>query len=415
MKICVLGAGVVGLTSAWWLAEAGHEIVIVDRHAKPGAEASAANGAQLSYGFVAPLASPAMLRKLPSLLLAGEDAIRVSFDLELMRWGIRFLRACTASAVETTAAAQLALAELSRIELAQLAERQKLEFGLRTAGKLVLYRDTGDFTAAQPAHGGTEQEVLTPDQCLALEPGLRIKASELAGGIYTASEQVGDCAVFCNELFARLRRHERVETRMSTPIDKPVVTRGRLTAVETDRGAIEADLFVLSLGCGSKAFARACGFDLPIYPIKGHSITINDGGGGSLSHNVTDYSRKIVFAPLGDATGTAIRVAGFADFKGYDRTLDASRIATLRQATAATLGEMPGLEQEVSPWAGLRPTTPDSRPIIGASPVDGLVLNTGQGMLGWTLACGSARLLADLVEGKPPPCPTEPFSGHRFW
>ena len=127
MKICVLGAGVVGLTSAWWLAEAGHEVVIVDRQATPGAEASAANGAQLSYGFVAPLASPAMLRKLPSLLLAGEDSIRVSFDLELLRWGIGFLRACTGSAVEGTTAAQLALAALSRLELAQLTERLKLD------------------------------------------------------------------------------------------------------------------------------------------------------------------------------------------------------------------------------------------------------------------------------------------------
>ncbi len=160
--------------------------------------------------------------------------------------------------------------------MAQLTERQNLEFGLRTAGKLVLYRDAGDFAAAQPS--SVHQEVLTPDGCLALEPGLRIKASEFAGGIYTASEQVGDCAAFCNELFARLQRHERVETRMATPIGKPIVTRGRLTAVETERGAIEADLFVLSLGSGSKAFARACGFDLPIYPIKGHSITIDDRG-----------------------------------------------------------------------------------------------------------------------------------------
>ena len=193
------------------------------------------------------------------------------------------------------------------------------------------------------------------------------------------------------------------------------MTRGRLTAIATNAGAIEADLFVLSLGCGSKAFARACGFDLPIYPIKGHSITIDDRDGGSLSHSVTDYSRKIVFAPLRNAAGTAIRVAGFADFKGYDRTLDPSRITTLQNAAATTLGEMPGLGKDVSPWAGLRPTTPDSRPIIGASPVDGLILNTGQGMLGWTLACGSARLLADLVDGKTPACPAEPFSGRRFW
>jgi D-amino-acid dehydrogenase len=403
MKICVLGAGVVGLTSAWWLAEAGHSVILVDRHGTPGAEASAANGAQLSYNFVAPMASPAMLRKLPAMFLGGDDAIRVSLDWDLVRWGIDFLRACTGGMVERTTAAQLALAALSRAELAQVTQSQGLDFGLRTAGKLVLYRNAGDFTAAQSAP--MDQDVLTASECLALEPGLRIKAGDLAGGVYTASEQVGDCALFCAELFERLQRRNNVEIRMSTPLGKPVITRGKLTGVKTNNGTVEADAFVLSLGAGSKAFARACGFDVPIYPVKGHSITIP---GDALTHSVTDYSRKIVFAPLPGVT----RVAGFADFKGYDRALDPSRIAELQADAAATFGlAAPGGN---APWAGLRPITPDSRPIVGPSPVGGLYLNTGQGMLGWTLACGSARLLTDLIDGRPPSCPAEPFSAARY-
>ncbi len=403
MKICVLGAGVVGLTSAWWLAEAGHQVILVDRHGTPGAEASTANGAQLSYNFVAPMASPAMLRKLPGMFLGGDDAIRVSLDWDLVRWGIDFLRACTGGMVERTTAAQLALAALSRAELTQLTQSQDLDFGLRTAGKLVLYRNAGDFTVAQSA--SMDQEVLTASECLALEPGLRIKAGALAGGVYTASEQVGDCAVFCAELFDRLRRHSNVDIHMSTPLGKPIVASGKLIGVETPDGSIEADAFVLALGSGSKAFARACGLSLPIYPVKGHSITIP---GEALSHSVTDYNRKIVFAPLPGVT----RIAGFADFKGYDRALDASRIAELQADAAATFGlAAPG---DNAPWAGLRPITPDSRPIVGPSPVEGLYLNTGQGMLGWTLACGSARLLTDLIDGRPPSCPAEPFSAARY-
>lgn len=406
MKICILGAGVVGLTSAWWLAEAGHRVTIVDRHLGPGAEASAANGAQLSYAFVAPMASPAMLRKLPGMLFGGEDAIRVSPDPELIAWGIRFLRACTGSEVERTTAAQLALAALSRAELALLMQSQSLDFGLRTAGKLVLYRKPGDFADARPAPGAdVEQQVLTPGECLAIEPGLRLAASALSGGIYTPSEQVGDCGVFCAQLFSRLRQHSNVEVCLGASIGAPRVSRGVLSGIDTSGGTIEADRFVLSLGAGSKAFARACGFNLPIYPVKGHSITIP---GRALSHSVTDYSRKIVYAPLEAAT----RVAGFADFKGYDRTVEPARIATLVAAALATFA----IEDAASnaPWAGLRPMTPDSRPIIGASPLAGLFLNCGQGMLGWTLACGSARLLADLIDGKEPSCPAEPFSAARF-
>lgn len=427
MKICVLGAGVVGLASAWTLAEAGHDIILVDRQPIAAAEASAANGAQLSYAFVAPLASPSMLRKLPAMFFAGEDAIRVSFDIDIVRWGVEFLKSCTASAVERTTTAQLALAMLSRVELAQLTEAQGLSYGLRTAGKLVVFRKAGDFDAAQPGpRPPVPQQVLTPAECLALEPALKLKPSEIVGGVHTPSEQVGDCALFCAELFARLQRHDRVEIRMATPLSNPVLRNGRLVAIETKVGALTADLFVLSLGAGSKAFARSCGVDLPIYPVKGHSITVP---GNVLSHSVTDYSRKIVYAPLGSfpgAAGTgspsgnatqqkfegATRVAGFADFKGYDTAVEADRIATLETAAFATFGIAHAGRS--SPWAGLRPVTPDSRPIIGPSPVDGLFLNAGHGMLGWTLASGSARLAADLIDGKPPSCPAEPFALERF-
>lgn len=407
MKIGVLGAGVIGLTSAWWLTEAGHDVVLIDRAAGPAAEASRANGAQLSYRYVAPMASPKMLGQLPGLLLPGEDAIKVSFDRDLIGWGLRFLKACTSAEVARTTAAQLALAELSRMELERLLGKVPLDFGLRTAGKLVVFRKQSDLDAAKPVDGDAAA-MLTPRQCLALEPALALKPDEFAGGVYTASEQVGDCGLFCDQLFARLKESNRVEVRMDTLIGRPVVKNRRMTGVETDQGTVEADLFVLAFGSGARAFAKSCGFNLPIYPVKGHSITIPDDGQPALTHSVTDYSRKIVYAPLGGAT----RVAGFADFQGYDTTPVPSRIAQLKTAAADTFGlEANG---EVGPWAGLRPMTPDSRPVIGPSPLDGLFLNTGQGMLGWTLACGSARLTADLIDSQPPSCPAEPFDVRRF-
>lgn len=407
MKIGVLGAGVVGLTTAWWLTEAGHDVVLVDRASGPAAGASGANGAQLSYRYVAPMASPKMLTQLPGLLLPGENAIRMSLDLELVGWGLRFLKACTSAEMARTTAAQLALAELSRLELERLLGKVPIDFGLRTAGKLVIFRKAPDFAAAKP-DADDPARVLTPAECIALEPGLALNESDFIGGVYTESEQVGDCAAFCQQLFARLQESNRIEMRMNTAIGRPVMQRQRMTGVETDHGVIEADQFVLSLGSGARAFAKSCGFNLPIYPVKGHSITVADDGQPPLTHSVTDYSRKIVYAPLSGAT----RIAGFADFRGYDATPEPARIAQLKEAAADTFDIDCFCDAE--PWAGLRPMTPDSRAVIGPSPLAGLFLNTGQGMLGWTLACGSARLTADLIEGKPPSCPAEPFDVRRF-
>lgn len=407
MRVGVLGAGVIGLTSAWWLNEAGHEVVLLDGAVGPAAKASRANGAQLSYRYIAPMASPKMLAQLPGLLFPGENAIKVSLDRDLVGWGLRFLKACTSAEVVRTTAAQLALAELSRLEMDHLLGKEPIDFGLRTAGKLVVFRKQSDLNAAKPENDGSA-EVLTPRECLDLEPALRLRPAKFAGGVYTASEQVGDCGVFCDQLFARLGQSNRIEMRMNTVIGRPVVKNRRMIGVETDQGIFRADLFVLSLGSGARAFARSCGFNLPIYPVKGHSITVADAGRPALRHSVTDYSRKIVYAPLPGAT----RIAGFADFQGYGMAPVSSRIAQLKAAAADTFGIE--ASDGVAPWAGLRPMTPDSRPIIGPSPLDGLFLNTGQGMLGWTLACGSARLTADLIDGRVPSDPAAPFDVRRF-
>ena len=408
MKICVLGAGVVGLTSAWWLAERGYEVALVDRRSRPGLETSFANGAQLSYKFVAPFASPETLAKLPALLFSKAAPVRLrpGFDRDFIRWSMDFVRLCNAASVEKTITAQLALAALSRAEMEGLRDRQALPFEIRTAGKLVLYRSPSSFGAARRnvafENGQTgRQSILGPDECLALEPALRIKVAALSGGTYDESEQVADCAAFCDALSESLRRRNTVSFHMDTEIGAPMVDDGRLRAINTNAGPIEADVFVLSMASPSAAFARTLGFRLPLYPLKGYSITATPRTNAQpLQRSVTDFDSKVVFAPLQLDGLPAIRAAGIADMVGIDAALDQARLSTITRLTADLLDI--NERQDLHPWAGLRPATPDSRPIIGWSPVKGLFLNTGHGGLGWTLACGSARLATDIISGEEP-------------
>ena len=247
---------------------------------------------------------------------------------------------------------------------------------------------------------GAEQHVLTPAECLNEEPGLRIEAAALQGGVYTAAEELGDCAAFCDRLAGKLGSRNTVRFVMGQTAT-PILRDGRLVAVQVGTEEIGADHFVLCLGVGARRFARACGFRLPIEPMKGYSLTLRPRSAkGELRHSVTDADRKIVFAPLAHETGPVIRVAGIADMMGDDRRIDEVRLAAIRKGAAEALDV--DLNSDPTGWTGLRPATPDSRPIIGASPLPGLFLNTGHGGLGWTLACGSARLATELLLGMQP-------------
>lgn len=418
MRVCVLGAGVVGLSTAWALSEAGCEVVVVDGAARPGLGASQGNGAQLSYNFVAPLASPDILRQLPALLLDRRGPLRIKpqLDADFLRWGAGFLRACTKAAARETTAAQLQLAALSRIELDQVQSRSGIGFSRAMAGKLVLYRKERSFAAARRQVAaqsglGAEQRVLSAAESLAQEPGLRIGAGELAGGVFTPAEEVGDCAAYCDALTARLRERNTVEWHLGEAVS-PVLRGGALVAVRAGGREIAADRFVLCLGHGSTRFAAACGFRLKVQPMKGYSLTLRPARPAAmLRHSVTDADRKVVFAPLHRAEGAVIRVAGIAEMIGDDRRVDPARLAVIRAHAEAALEV--DQDSDTVGWAGLRPVTPDSRPIIGASPVGGLWLNTGHGALGWTLACGSARLAVELMLGMAPSVAAGAFAWGR--
>ena len=358
---------------------------------------------------MAPFASPETLRHLPSMLLQRDGPVRVrpGADPAFLRWGLAFLRACRGRTVQETVAAQLLLAQLSKAELGALTARLPLEFGWRVAGKLVAYRDPAGLAVARRAAEaglGIEQRVLTGAECLALEPGLRIPAGSLAGGVYTPSEEVGDCGAFCDGLGAALKARNDVRWYLGAEA-RPVIEGGRLAAVLAGGERVEADAFVLAFGSGAPRFAAGVGLRLPIYPMKGYSLTARPRT--PIEHSVTDADRKVVFAPLDRGGERLIRIAGVADMVGHDGAPDPQRLAAVRRAAAEALDLLPGDDQ---PWSGLRPATPDSRPIIGWSRVPGLFLNTGHGALGWTLACGSARLAASMLTGVDPALSPAPFA-----
>jgi D-amino-acid dehydrogenase len=395
MQVCVLGAGIVGLATAWQLQREGHEVTVVDR-ATPGAGASGGNGAQLSYSYVQPLADPAIWRQLPGLLLSPSSPLKLrpALDPQQWRWGLQFLARCNARASRETTARLLALAALSRAGFEQMLADAQLDCDFSATGKLVLYPSSTSFDAARRQMDlqrtlGSQQTAVSAAECVALEPALASYQPQIAGAIHTPSECAVDCQKVCSGLHDLLRQRG-VRFLLGTEVLGPVWRQQRMTAVATSRGHLEAERFVLSLGSASPAFARKVGVVLPVYPIKGYSITVDVGSNLQQAPrvSVTDSARKVVFARI----GSRLRVAGMAELVGQDRSIPVQRIASLRASTHALF---PGCRTtgDIRPWTGMRPATPSGLPIVGLLPgaPDNLIFNTGHGALGLTLAFGTAR------------------------
>jgi D-amino-acid dehydrogenase len=401
MRVCVLGAGIVGLATAWQLQREGHQVTIVDR-AGAGAGASGANGAQLSYAYVQPLADPAIWAQLPRLLLANDSPLKLRprWDLDQWRWGLRFLAACRANVSRRGTAQLLALAAESRRAFECLLAEQQLDCDFSATGKLVLYPDEAGFAGARRQLAlqqslGAEQRAAGPAECVAIEPALHSYRSRIAGAIYTPGECAADCHKVCQELL-RLLRAGGARTVFEAEVSGLVVRRGVAAAVQTEAGAVEADAFVVALGADSAHMARTLGLYLPVYPLKGYSITLpaNQDAAAAPRVNVTDAARKVVFARIGQR----LRVAGMAELVGNDLSIPSARIASLAAAARAVFPECGDLAQ-CEPWAGLRPATPDGIPVIGrhAGGPANLLFNTGHGALGFTLAFGSALRIAAML------------------
>lgn len=394
MHVCVLGAGIVGLATAWRLNRQGLEVSVIDR-AAPGAGASGGNGAQLSYSYVQPLADPSIWKQLPKLLFSPSSPLKLRPQLDPLqwRWGLAFLAACNARTSRDTTMRLLALAAQSRSAFEDMLADVAPDCDFSATGKLVLYASAGALEGARrqlelQRAMGSEQRLVTPEECVAIEPALAGYRAQMAGAIHTPSECAADCLKVCIEL-ERALRARGVRFLLDCEVRGFDVRAGRVAAVQTGAGDMEADAFVMALGAASHRLGHQLGAYLPVYPLKGYSITVDVDPvpGAAPRVSVTDSARKVVFARV----GSRLRVAGMAELVGHDASIPATRIETLAEATRAVFPQTGSLE-ELHPWTGMRPATPTGVPIIGrlASAPANMLFNTGHGALGFTLAFGSA-------------------------
>ena len=404
MKIAVLGSGVIGVTSAYYLMKAGHEVTVIDRQPGPALETSFANAGEVSPGYSSPWAAPGIPQKAIKWLMMSHPPLilKPRINREMLTWLFAMLRNCTSARYTLNKGRMVRLAEYSRDMLDALRTDTGISYDERMQGTLQVFRtqkqldDIAKDVEVLRA-GGVPFEVLDVAGCVAVEPGLATARHKLVGGLRLPHDETGDCFKFTNAL-ADLAKAGGVRFDHGRNILGIDVEAGRVTGVRTDQGTVVADRYVLALGSYSARMVRPLGLRLPVYPIKGYSITVPivDPAIAPVS-TLMDESYKIAITRLGDR----IRVGGMAEISGFSHDLPERR----RETLAYSVGDLfPGAGDipAASFWSGLRPMTPDGTPVIGATRYPNLFLNTGHGTLGWTMACGSGHVIADIVSGRTP-------------
>jgi D-amino-acid dehydrogenase len=413
MHIVVLGAGLIGVSSAWFLAGEGHAVTVVDRQPGPALETSFANGGQISTSHAEPWANPATPLKALKWLGREDSPLlwRLRADPAQWAWGLRFLRECTPGRTRANMRAILALALDSRARVKALRRELGLEYDCLERGILHFYTDAAEFAhaipqAAQMRKFGCERVVKSVAECLAIEPALAHSRVPIIGGTWTADDESGDAHAFASALAARALERG-VDFRYGCTVAGLETAGGCFEALRLADGTrLAANACVVAGGSYSSQLLRPLGISVPVYPAKGYSVTIpvSDEVCAPFT-SLTDDGAKLVYSRLGDR----LRVAGTAEFTGYDMRIDAARLAPLLRRVGEMFPQLDLAEDKVETWTGLRPATPSNVPLIGATRVAGLYVNTGHGTLGWTLAAGSGRLLADLVAGRTPSVDPAPY------
>ncbi|RCS25633.1 D-amino acid dehydrogenase [Phyllobacterium salinisoli] len=416
MKITILGAGVIGVTSAYYLAKAGHEVTVIDRQPAPALETSFANAGEISPGYASPWAAPGIpMKALKWLFMQHSPLIlRPQVDLAMLSWLLAMLANCTSARYAVNKSRMVRLAEYSRDCLIDLRAQTGIHYDERSKGTLQLFRKQAQLDGITKdievlRKDGVPFEVLDPTGCIAAEPGLAQVRHLVAGGLRLPHDETGDCFKFTNEL-AKLAESLGVKFHFNVTIRRFKHAGNHISAVETSEGDIAGDRFILALGSYSPLLAKPLGLDIPVYPVKGYSITVPivDADRAPVS-TIMDETYKIAITRLGDR----IRVGGMAEISGFSKDLPAARRKTLEQSVGSLFPGAGDLATATF-WSGLRPMTPDSTPIIGATRYDNLYLNTGHGTLGWTMACGSARVVADLIDGRKPDIETADLNLSRY-
>jgi D-amino-acid dehydrogenase len=411
-----MGAGVVGVTTAYYLASSGHEVTVVDRQAEPALETSFANAGEVSPGYASPWAGPGVPVKAIKWLLMkhGPLVIRPRLDPAMFAWLIKMLRNCTSARYAVNKSRMIPLAEYSRDCLRALRTETAIKYDERSRGTLQLFRAQAqlDHTADDIAvlkQYGVPYEILDRDGCVGAEPALAAVKHRIAGGLRLPQDETGDCHMFTQALAARAAELG-VQFRLKTMIERLTSDASLITGVATSAGVLRADAYVMALGSWSPRLLGPLGISIPVYPVKGYSITvpITDPDAAPVS-TVMDESYKVAITRLGDR----IRVGGTAEVSGYSSQLHPARRATLDHSLT-DLFPRGGDTAKATFWSGLRPMTPDGPPVIGATRYQNLHLNTGHGTLGWTMACGSGRVLADLLSGRRPEIETAELAMSRY-
>ncbi|MBB4397874.1 D-amino acid dehydrogenase [Bradyrhizobium sp. ERR14] len=416
MKVLILGSGVIGVTSAYYLARAGHEVTVVDRQPEPALETSFANAGEVSPGYSSPWAGPGVPVKAVKWLLMkhGPLVVRPKLDPVMWVWLLKMLRNCTSARYAVNKSRMIPIAEYSRDSLRDLRRDIGIQYDERSQGTLQLFRYQAqlDGTAEDIAvlkQYGVPFEVLSREGCIAVEPALAGVKQKFVGGLRLPQDETGDCHMFTQAL-AKHAEALGVRFMFNTSIDRIVTDGARVSGVATSAGMLQADAYVLALGSWSSRLVAPLGISLPVYPVKGYSITVPiKETSGAPESTVMDESYKVAITRLGNR----IRVGGTAEISGYSDKLYDARRATLDHSLS-DLFPRGGDLAKATFWSGLRPMTPDGPPVIGPTQFANLHLNTGHGTLGWTMSCGSGRVLADMLSGKKPDIDVSALTVDRY-
>ncbi|MAO56525.1 MAG: D-amino acid dehydrogenase small subunit [Rhodospirillaceae bacterium] len=416
MKVIVLGAGVIGVTTAYYLAKQGAKVVVLDRQPGPGMETSFANAGELSYGMTSPWAAPGVPRKAIKWLMMKYRPLILHPLISPTMWGwcARLVQNCNPRDYGINKGRMVRISNYSRDALTDLLAEVPLDFDMQEKGTLQLFRTEKQVKASKAdqdvlAEFNSPFEVLDRDACIAVEPGLAHVADKFVGGLRMTADRTGDCRMFTLAL-AEKAAQMGVEFHYGVTIQGLARDRMRIVGVDTSDGRETADRYVCALGPYAPIVLKSVGIKVPIYPIKGYSITlpVTDPDAAPQS-TLMDETHKVAITRLGDR----IRVAGQAEIYGYNKTLDREDTDTVRYVVNDLFPKGGDVEQAEG-WTGLRPMTPDGTPVLGPTPYDNLFINSGHGTLGWTMSCGSGRLVADLVLDRPPEISTDGLTLARY-
>jgi D-amino-acid dehydrogenase len=402
MKVIVLGSGVVGLTSAWYLAQAGHQVTVVDRQAQSAEETSFANAGQISYGYSSPWAAPGVPLKAMKWLTQKHSPliIKPGTSPELYLWTMALLKNCSEKNYQVNKSRMLRVSNYSRQCLLDLRKNHDIIYEGRQQGTLQVFRKQSQVEAVEKdmqllSASDTRFKLLNVEECVEKEPGLALVKNKIVAGLHLPDDETGDCYQFCQQL-TDLAKKAGVEFKFNVQVNALLTEHEKITAVDSSIGTLTADAYVVALGCYSAQLLKTVGVRLPVYPVKGYSLTLPmENAQYSPVSTVMDETYKVALTRFDDR----IRVAGTAELAGFNLDLSEKRKATIAMVVQ-DLFPQAGDISKAEFWTGLRPMTPDGTPIIGKTNITNLYTNTGHGTLGWTMACGSGKLLADVVSGR---------------